>query len=188
MEKISSDVNWRLHGTPQLDKHGFSPLCVVFIRNDKTKMGFYRIIRFDNINGWQLDGIGLDGITADYKIVKWAYVDNMVKVNGEIYTDGLGVSLKPSPLTENFVKKNPSTAQTRSRSYTKSNTKFILFNNSWQIRADAKVMVSYRKGIGDCTIFCKAEDVQIGDNVWAHNIVTSIEVLDEARPGIKLSF
>jgi len=69
--------------------------------------------------------------------------------------------------------------------------KIILFNGNsvcpWQATEDTQVMVSNRKG-KDCQIFCSAKNVQIGDNVWEHNIVTTIKVLDGWASGIKIHY
>jgi hypothetical protein len=62
--------------------------------------------------------------------------------------------------------------------------KVILFNGRWQAYENTQVMVSNRNG-KDCQIFCRASEVQIGDNVWEHNIVETIEVLDELMDNIK---
>jgi len=67
--------------------------------------------------------------------------------------------------------------------------KFILFNKDtvarWQAGENTQVMVSNRKGIGDCQIFCRAADIQIGDNVWEHNIVTDMTEMPHEMPKIK---
>jgi len=65
--------------------------------------------------------------------------------------------------------------------------KIILFNGRWQAHENIQVMVSNRNG-KDCQIFCRASEVQIGDNVWEHNIVTKIEVLTEPAKGIKFHY
>lgn len=64
----------------------------------------------------------------------------------------------------------------------------IVFNESWQANEDTQVMVSNRKGIGDCQIFCRAGDVKIGDNVWEHNIVQSIRKTDKEVDGLKVHY
>jgi hypothetical protein len=67
------------------------------------------------------------------------------------------------------------------------NRKIILFNGRWQAYEDTQVMVSNRDG-KDCQIFCRASDVKIRDNVWEHNIVSTIEVLTEEADGIKFHY
>lgn len=67
------------------------------------------------------------------------------------------------------------------------NRKVILFNKRWQAYENTQVMVSNRNG-RDCQIFCRASEVQIGDNVWEHNIVETIEVFDEPVDKIKFHY
>lgn len=66
--------------------------------------------------------------------------------------------------------------------------KFILFNENtirpWQAMENAQVMVSNRNG-KDCQIFCRADEVQLGDNVWEHNIVQTMQTLDKPHADAK---
>lgn len=59
--------------------------------------------------------------------------------------------------------------------------RIVVFNKDsvspWIAYENTQVMVSNRNG-KDAQIFCKAIDVQIGDNVWEHNIVQTIEVME----------
>jgi len=48
-------------------------------------------------------------------------------------------------------------------------------------------MVSNRNG-KDAQIFCRASDVQIGDNVWEHNIVSTILYMDKPAEGVKFHY
>ena len=66
-------------------------------------------------------------------------------------------------------------------------TKIILFNGRWQAYENTEVMVSNRNG-KDAQIFCRASEVQIGDNVWEHNIVSTIEFHDEPIDGVKFHY
>lgn len=72
--EIKSDVNWKSKTeTPQLDKLGFSPQCLVHIKCKKTKSNFYHIARFDEYQGWAIDGV--DGIKGNaWEVIKWAYI------------------------------------------------------------------------------------------------------------------
>lgn len=67
-------------------------------------------------------------------------------------------------------------------------TKVIIFNEHWQANEDTEVMVSNRKGKGDCQIFCRADEVEIGDNVWEHNIVNSIRVASSKKTEFKTHY
>lgn len=68
--------------------------------------------------------------------------------------------------------------------------KIILFNKNsaspWQAYENTQVMVTNRKGKSD--IFCAAKDVQLGDNVWEHNIVQDITVLDNKVDKVKFHY
>jgi len=66
----------------------------------------------------------------------------------------------------------------------------VLFNRNsaspWQTYEDVVVMVTSRKGVGaHADKFVRAIDVWIGDNVWEHNIVDTIELLDKPVEGVK---
>lgn len=65
--------------------------------------------------------------------------------------------------------------------------KIILFNGRWQAYENTQVMVSNRNG-KDAQIFCPASEVQIGDNVWEHNIVSTILYIDTPAVGIKFHY
>lgn len=71
------------------------------------------------------------------------------------------------------------------------NRKIVLFNKDtvcpWQAYENTIVMVSNRNGI-DAQIFCRADAVQIRDNVWEHNIVQTIDVLDEPLDKVKFHY
>ena len=70
----------------------------------------------------------------------------------------------------------------------------VLFNRNtaspWQAKENTVVMISSRSSDkafkGD--IFCRAIDVRIGDNVWEHNIVQTIELLAKPVEGIKFHY
>lgn len=72
-----------------------------------------------------------------------------------------------------------------------NNRKVILFNSDtmvpWQAYENTQVMVSNRNG-KDTQIFCRADEVQLGDNVWEHNIVRNIRVLDNEVTKVKWHF
>lgn len=71
------------------------------------------------------------------------------------------------------------------------NKKIILFNEAsivpWQAYENTQVMVSNRKN-KDCQIFCRADKVEIGDNVWEHNIVSTIKVISEPLEHVKFHY
>lgn len=69
--------------------------------------------------------------------------------------------------------------------------RILLINNDgpdrWQVEDDIQVMVSNRDG-KDTQVFCPAREIKIRDNVWEHNIVRSIEILDAPKDGVKFHY
>jgi len=70
-------------------------------------------------------------------------------------------------------------------------TNVVIFNEDsvcpWQADENTRVMVTHRKG-KDVNIFCRAYDVKLGDNVWEHNIVKSMTLVEKMIDGIKVHY
>lgn len=69
----------------------------------------------------------------------------------------------------------------------------VIFNRNsaapWQAYEDVVVMVTNRmKNMKQADTFVRAIDVMLGDNVWEHNIVSSIELLAEPVEGVKFHY